>query len=270
MNNKTIIHLTNKIALAFIVILIYWVFIFSMMTVFDFKIFRQNMTEAFAFSVMGILAILCGAVIINVMLNLTRIADKQQDNTAVTSSFSFKWLAIFLLSFPLIFVGLYAGDYATKQKKERLMIASAQSLITDKSAIISQLEQYRFDYPYLSAAQENIRLLRSIDRHFPDIHVLVLDHVHGEPVILSLNRHSMSYNTKKNNEPLRKIDFVYSTSSEERQYLLDVLLGKSSDIRYDAHKSNYKLYYPVQSKQNNHKNIVILLSDYLRYGKYGS
>lgn len=276
MNNKSIVNLTNKIALAFVIILIYWVFIFSMMAVFDFKIFRQNMTEAFALSVLGIMAVLCGAVVINIMLNLTRIADKTQD--ASSSRFSFKWLAVFLLSFPLIFVLLYLGDFASKKKKERLMIAAAETLINDHPAIIKQLRQYRFERDYLFHAQENIRLLSKTDNHFPDIHVLTRDNIQQAPVILSVGSQYVNITTDDIEErvrkdprytptPLQKIDFIYSTNTEERQYLFNVLDGKDNGIRYEAYRNSYKLYYPIQSKEGN---MVILLSDYMSYGKLGS
>lgn len=272
MNNKMIVNLTNKIALAFVVILVYWVFVFSMMSIFDFKIFRQNMTEAFAFSVLGIMAILCGSVIINIMLNLTRIADKQQNNATVTPRWSLKWLAVFILSFPLLFALLYAGDWATKKKKERFMIAAANTLIDSKASIIQQLSQYQFNRKYLHKAQENIYLLSHIDKHFPAIRVLVRDDINQETVILSVNRYTVEIEevvdkATKNPKHLQKIDFIYSTTAEERQYLLNALSGKEDNIRYEAHKSNYKLYYPVHGKNGN---IVILLSDYQRYGKFGS
>jgi len=68
-----IIALTNRVALVAMILLLYWVFIFISITVFDFKVFKENITETFYLSVIGILALLAGAVIVNVMFNLTKI-----------------------------------------------------------------------------------------------------------------------------------------------------------------------------------------------------
>jgi len=80
MNNKKLIKLSNIIGIISIILLIYWVFIFIAITVFDLKVFRENMTETFYLSVFGILALMFGALMINIMLNLTRIAEKHNDN----------------------------------------------------------------------------------------------------------------------------------------------------------------------------------------------
>ena len=76
MNNKTIVRLSNIIGITSIILLVYWVFIFISITVFGLKFFRENLTETFYLSVVGILALMLGALIINVMFNLTRIAEK--------------------------------------------------------------------------------------------------------------------------------------------------------------------------------------------------
>jgi hypothetical protein len=76
MNNKTLVRLSNIIGIVSIILLVYWVFVFVSIEVFGLKVFRENMTETFYLSVVGILALMLGALIINVMFNLTRIAEK--------------------------------------------------------------------------------------------------------------------------------------------------------------------------------------------------
>lgn len=292
MNSKQIVNFSNKVALTFIVILIYWVFIMSTMIVFDFKVFRENITEAFMISVLGIMAILFGSVIVNIMLNLTRIADRDHGKllsnsgktsnsgnskkTAASSKSSqassqapFKWLTAFLLGFPVIFALLYGGDWATKRQKKELMVSSAQTLIDNKASIITQLTQYEFNRNYLTKAQENIYLLKNVDKYFPNISVLVLDTINQEKVILSINQYDVNadHNNTPQPKPLAKKHFLYRTTQEEREYLLNVFAGKDTDILYEPHKGNYKLYYPIRGKNGY---IVLLLSDYQRYGKFGS
>lgn len=103
MNNKFLVKLSNAIGLISIVLLVYWVFTFIVITVFNFKVFRENMTETFYLSVLGIIALMLGSLIINIMLNLTRIAEKHNKDVELKKSGSKKlWLAGILL-FPLIF-----------------------------------------------------------------------------------------------------------------------------------------------------------------------
>lgn len=84
MNYKTLVKLSNIIGIISIILLVYWVFVFISMTVFGLKIFRENITETFYLSVVGVLALMLGSLIINVMFNLTRIAEKHnQDELSV-------------------------------------------------------------------------------------------------------------------------------------------------------------------------------------------
>ncbi len=76
MNLKSLVKLSNIIALISIVLLVYWVFIFVSVEVFGFKVFRENISQTFAMSVLGIFVLMAGSSMINVMFNLTRIAQK--------------------------------------------------------------------------------------------------------------------------------------------------------------------------------------------------
>ena len=69
MNIKQLVKISNIIALISIILLVYWVFIFIIAVVFGIKIFRENITEIFGFSILGILAILASSLIVNIMLN---------------------------------------------------------------------------------------------------------------------------------------------------------------------------------------------------------
>ena len=109
MNYKTLVKLSNIIGIISIILLVYWVFVFISITVFGLKIFRENITETFYLSVLGVLALMLGSLIINVMFNLTRIAEKHnQDELSVSKQVNKKMGLLFGLSFPLIFGLLFA------------------------------------------------------------------------------------------------------------------------------------------------------------------
>ena len=76
MNTKHLVKITNIIGLLSFILLIYWIFVFVMVQVFNLKIFRQHITELFGFSILGIIALMAGSLILNIMLNLTRIAER--------------------------------------------------------------------------------------------------------------------------------------------------------------------------------------------------
>ncbi|MBE9467791.1 MAG: hypothetical protein IMY72_05635 [Bacteroidetes bacterium] len=82
--------------------------------VFGLKVFRENITETFYLSILGILALMFGALIINIMFNLTRIAQKHNnDNELLKNKKSKVVIIIIIVSFPFILGLLFGGDYLT-------------------------------------------------------------------------------------------------------------------------------------------------------------
>ena len=81
-------------------------------------------------SVLGIFSLMAGSLMINVMFNLTRIAEKHNKDEVIEAKAISKNLGwAFLLSFPLIFGLLFGGDYLTSKKKEAMLIDSAKSVV---------------------------------------------------------------------------------------------------------------------------------------------
>lgn len=76
MNPKQLVKLTNTVGIVSFVLLIYWIFVFILVQVFNLKIFRQHLSEIFALSITGIIALMAGALMLNIMFNLTRIAER--------------------------------------------------------------------------------------------------------------------------------------------------------------------------------------------------
>ncbi len=255
--------LTNKIAIGSIIILIYWVFIFICTTVFGFKIFRQNITELFTFSIFGIFSILCAAIAINIMYNLTAIADKYQDNATpgTLKNLPVK-IGIFVISLLVVFILLYAGDLATSKKKEKYFVNSVKSLVEEQSETIQSLAGYEFSENYINKAKSDIKFLSKIDEKFPEITVIHQDQINGKTVFLGFPTYE--YNCDKE---LQKVDFILSTSKEEREYLFSVFSKSSMQYRFSSNDGRYEIYYPVQKGAGI---MVLHLSQYSRYGKIGS
>lgn len=265
MSNKLLVRLSNIIGIISIILLVYWVFIFISITVFEFKVFRENITETFYLSVVGILALMFGSLIINIMFNLTRIAEKHnQDNLNVSNRITKKMGLIFGLSFPLIFVLLLGGDYLTSQKKEKILIASAKSIIESNEQNSKKLLNYTFTENWIVETDDILDLYAKTDTHFPYVSVIVADSIDKSHVFLGFRDY---YGKLNDTIPPIKKDFIQKTTKEERDYLKDVFYNNADKVRFSASDGRYELFYPYSK---NGKKIVLYFSDYQRYGKIGS
>jgi hypothetical protein len=265
MNLKKLVKLSNSVALISILLLIYWVFVFVSVEVFGFKIFRENLSQTFAMSVLGIFALMAGSLMINVMFNLTRIAERHNKDDILEASAITKKLGwAFLLSFPLIFGLLFSGDYLTSKKKESMLIDSAKSVVEKYPQKIDGLINYKFDESWLIETDNTLDLMRKTDKNFPSVLVIVKDSIDNSEVFLGFRDYTKS--TDLIYQP-NKQGFILETTKPERDYLNKVFNENYNEIRFSAADGNYQLYYPY-SKDG--KRAVLYFSDFQRYGKLGS
>ena len=258
-----VVKITNKIALVTVIGLMYWVFIFISSTVFGFKVFKENMTEMFLLSIFGIFAILTGAIILNIMFNLTAIAEGRGTvNTGTEKSYKTAVIA-FVGSLVVIFFLLYAGDIATSKLKENHLVKSATELLEEQKEILNLLSDYAFTKEYIEAAGQNIKILSEIEEKFPRVTIIARDSINGRAVLLGFG----NYTGLGNDEEPRKPDYILSTSSDERKYLNAVFDGETKKYQFSSSEGRYEIYYPVKTEKGL---IVIHLSQHSRYGKFGS
>lgn len=265
MDNRSLVRLSNIIGIIAIILLVYWVFVFISITVFGFKVFRENITETFYLSVIGILALMFGSLIINVMFNLTRIAEKHNQDDLTSSKRASKKLGlIFGLSFPLVFGLLIAGDYLTSNKKEKMLIASAKSIVDNNKVKSDKLLNYSFNEKWIIETNNTLDLYSKTDEHFPNVAVIVPDQIDNSEVLLGFKDY---YGKLNDTIPPLKIDFIKQTTQEEREYLNKVFKENYNKVKFSARNGRYELFYPYQK---NGKRIVLYFSDSQRYGKIGS
>jgi hypothetical protein len=266
MNLKTLVKLSNIVASIAIILLIYWVFIFISVQVFGFKIFREKLSETFALSIFGLLALMGGSLIINVMFNLTRIAERHnKDEIFETKTVFSKRLGWgFLLTFPVIFGLLFAGNYLTVKKKETVLIDSAKSVVAKYPQKADVLLNYNFSEDWLLGMNDSLDMFRKTDKNFPEILVIVKDSIDNEDVFLAFR----GYSKQSDGENLKaKRDYIFNTGKQERDYLSKVFNENYGEVKFSASDGKYELFYPYFKDG---KKIVLYFSDYQRYGKLGS
>lgn len=294
MNAKLLVKISNSIGLISIILLIYWVFTFVLIQVFGLKIFRQHLTESFLMSILGILALMGGALMLNIMFNLTRIAERAQQPT-VESKTPKKTLGACLALFPIIAALLFGGDYLSTQKKQKMLVNSADSMIQNEQNRFQQLTNYQFNESYILQTAVNLKFLAILDRSFADVQVIIADKIENNPVYLGFT--SQLYYTNENNmleqaaedaaiEAARAVNeisesavpvktklsldkkrYVKQLSLAEKEYLKTVFEQGNKEILFQAEDGDYQLYLPYRLQN---KTIVLYFSDRQRYGKYGS
>ncbi|MFC4476268.1 hypothetical protein [Flavobacterium chungangensis] len=263
MNAKQIVRLSNIIGITSILLLLYWVFTFIVIEVFGLKVFRENMTESFYLSILGILALMAGSLIVNLMFNLTRIAERKTEDEVNVKSTRRKVLTL-LLIFPLILIILFGGNYLTSSKKEKMLIDSAKSIIESNKSNSDKLLNYTFSKAYIKETTGILRVLSETDKNFPSVTLIVKDSIKDSPVFLGFNPYyNESLDSNDSIQP-KKVNYIYKTTKEERAYLNEVFTKNSEELRYSSRKGNYELFYPYKK---NGKTIIIYFSEQQQYGK---
>lgn len=270
MSYESLIRNSNRVARWATVALIYWVFVFLIITVFDLKIFREHMTETFLMSVLGIFALLGGALVLNVMSNLSRISDVLAARTAATApeaaapqARSRRWWWVVVLSFPVIALALFGGNHLSERHKRDLLIRAANKLVAENQPYMTLLSNYQFSLEHIVKASNALDVMAKIDKNFPEVMQVVPDAIDGKKVWLGLTR----WNKLNGNQELDKLRYIVPGTQAEREYLEAVFSGRTTEHRFRAEKGNYELYFPVAVAG---KTVVLYLSDQQRYGKIGS
>ena len=285
MNAKKLVKATNIIGMVAVTLLVYWVFALILIQVFGLKVFREHITEIFLMSILGILAVMGGTLMLNIMLNLTRIAERGQEEVRGGRKTVYLLLAVF----PILAALLFGGNYLTIQQKRDILIQSSERIVKDNPAQLDALADYRFDLAYIRKTSEILDLMAKDDSSFNAAMIIVPDKIGNKPVYLAFSADSTrltlsdevvpaanqnaegsdNFVVNRNGEKVavKKTDYVYSPDLKGREYLQKVFAGQTQEMRYEAEDGHYSLCHPYRK---NGKTIVLYFSDYQEYGKIGS
>lgn len=263
MNPKTLVKLSNIIGIISIILLMYWIFAFIAIEVCGFKVFQRHITETFYMSIFAILALMFGALIVNIMFNLTRIAEKQNADEKHKPR-NLKRLGWFFgLSFPLLFLLLAGGNLLSANKRKDMLINSAESIIISNEQKTDSILNYAFDRQWVIRTSETLNLWAKTDKYFPHISVIVKEKIDNTDVYLSFERYTGLASDNDTIQP-SKMDYVRETTKKERDYMQKVFDGKTEKEYFVADGGNYELFYPYVV---NGKTVIFYFSDYQKYGK---
>ncbi|WP_107992954.1 peptidase [Neisseria elongata] len=285
MNAKKLVKATNIIGMVAVTLLVYWVFALILIQVFGLKVFREHITEIFLMSILGIFAVMGGTLMLNIMLNLTRIAERGQEEEVRGGR---KTVYLLLAVFPILAALLFGGNYLTIRQKRDILTQSSARIVKDNPAQIDALADYRFDLAYIKKSSEILDLMAKDDLSFKSAMIIVPDKIDNKPVYLAFSADSRlnvggeavpaanqnveggdNFVMDRNGEKvmIKKMDYVYSPNLKEREYLQKVFAGQTQEMRYEAEDGHYSLCHPYRK---NGKTIILCFSDYQEYGKIGS
>lgn len=264
MDSKRLVKITNIVGLISFILLIYWIFVFILVEVFNLKIFRQHMTEIFALSILGIIALMAGTLMLNIMLNLTRIAERNQMQESKPNTKKIAWLLLAI--FPILAVLLFAGNYASIHKKEQLLLQSAHNIIHQYPKQTDFMAHYQFTPDYVEQTAEYLKLINRLDSSIQEVTVLVPDSIDDKRVYLGFD--DVPFILDKDKKMPEKRSYIFRLSSSDRLYLDQTFDQNLSKPKLTRDGNNYNLYYPYQI--NGKTVVVFLLNDHYSYGKLGS
>ena len=259
MNAKKMADLSGRVGFAAVLALVYWVIIFITTQVFGLKLFKEHVTELFVYSVIGILAVMFGALSINIMANLTRVAEKINNDGEAAPERKTGTL-VFVLSVPLVALGLFLGNHISTQRIAQDLKKSAGDIITTRRAELDTLIAYALTREWLTNAANTLDFLIRLDPNISDAGVIVADSINDSPFFLTFTRYDEP--SKDEDFEIKKTRYIRKYAMRERQYLEKVFNEGYGEPYFIQKDSTYDLFIPYTSAGGA---IVIFFSNQQRY-----
>jgi hypothetical protein len=266
MNSKKMVKLSNTIGFIAVLALIYWVIIFTTTEIFGLKIFKETTTATFNWSILGILVLMFGALIINIMFNLSRIADKiNNDNETIekTAIKKGKGIIIFIISLPIVIIALFFGNFLSSKNVENELKKSADKIIDSYQMSISELSDYSFDRDWINSARNLLSFMVRIDPNINNVAIIFEDEINGNNFYLTVS----DGGEIRENDILSKMNYLRNYELKEREYIENVFKDNFNQKYFVSNNGLYRLFVPYQ---NNEMKIIFLFSNRRSYGTLSS
>jgi len=264
MNHKKMVKLSNAIGFIAVLFLFYWVIIFITVQVFSLRIFKERITEIFNFSIIGIFVLLFGALIINIMFNLTRIAENTKIDSSDELAASKKHgMAIFIILIPIIIGILFLGNYISSSLVENNLKKSADKIINTYNSEITKISNYSLTREWLNNVVNMAEFMTKIDPDISDVAIIIKDDINGNNFFLTFNQYDR---LGKDEKDINKTRYIRNYNLREREYLDKVFIKGNDQKYFIQNDSSYDLFIPFK---NSGRDIVLFFSNRQRYGSSG-
>ena len=273
---QSYVRLSNTIGVFSVILLLFWVFAFIVIQVGDLKVFGKEITQTFYFSIVAILALMAAALILNIMMNLTRIAQNHDPDPLVASPRqNRRWIMkTVVAAFPILFLVLVGGDLLTSRQKESQLMAAAESIAEQYPKQQQHFSTYSFDRDWIQKTASYMEVLKEVEQAFNHVTLIVPEEIDGIKVQLgftsyhSFKGHFVGPNEKDKEQELHKTDYIHRSSAEDRAYLNEVFMQDADKARFETDGDNYVLFLPVRVEGG--QDYVLRFSNRSSYGKLGS
>lgn len=262
MNSNKMVKISNRIGFIAVLALVYWVLIYITTQIFGLKIFKETLTATFNWSILGILVLMFGALIINVMLNLSRIADKINNGNEAIEKISIKkrtGTIIFLVSLPIVIIALFFGNYLSSKKIENELKKSADAIINSYNTTINELSNYSFDINWINKARNLFSLMVRIDAEITNVGIIFEDEIDGNIIYLTV----VNGSEVRENEVLNKINFIRNYKLKEREYIEKYFKENYNQKYFLSENGVYNLFVPYE---NNNEKMLFFFTNRRDYG----
>jgi hypothetical protein len=263
MNSKKMVKLSNTIGFVSVLALIYWIIIFITIQVFGLRVFKETTTSTFYYSILGILALMSGAFLINVMFNLSRIAERDK-NEDLPAKKDRKGIIIFLASIPAVICLLFLGNFISAKKMENNLKKSADEIIKTFSSEINRLTKYSFTKEWINDTANTLTVIEKIDENFDHLYLILQEDINDNKMYLTFSRYSTSKDEKTE---IDKINYVSKSTLDERKFFEKVFHEKYLKKYFISEDGDYKLFVPLEE---NGRIIILIFSNARSYGALSS
>ena len=251
MNPKKMVKISNTIGLIAVLALLYWFITSAAAEIFGLSII-QTVTQTFSSNISGIFTVLLGVLIVNVMFNFSRIADKISGDAGAAGKKTGIGIIVFICTLPLLIGGLFLGNSLSVKKAEKELITSADGMVRTYRAEIEQMSNYTFSRNWVANTASLLSLMTRLGHN--DIAVIVEDEINESTVYLTFDELS---GPNDRNE-YERMDFVKRYSPEEREYFKKVFGDDHIEKYFASNKGAYQLFVPYE---NDDKKIILFFTD---------
>jgi nitrogen fixation/metabolism regulation signal transduction histidine kinase len=255
MNSKKMVKLSNAIAFYSAWALVYWIILFITANVFGLSIFKGYTAAILYFTIRGIVVLMVGALILNIMFNLSRMADKTEESSPKKDKLH---MIIFLATLPALVCLLFFGNFLSAKNIEKNLNKSADEIAETYAPELTRISRYAFTKEWINNAANVLKIMEKTDQNFNDVYVVLPDEINKTKTFLTFDAKGISMDRAVT---LDKIDYIEKTTPQERAYFESVFDGEYTE-RFFSSKDPYryeyyKLFVPIF--EENDRIIILVL-----------